>query len=535
MLDGTTNEIKTNDDRGDSWEPAELAPGAADFDPREFEEPEAVRSNTGAGNTSKAPDGPREVADDPHRLARLYVALRGTEEGQQALYCHRDEWYRWDSCSGYRPMPANEIRSEITHLVKREFDRIALAQWEIAKREADENDQIAPPVVRKVTGALVGNVLGALASESLLPGRIEPPAWIGDDEPPPWPADECVVTRSGIVHIPSVGTTENAVLPLTPTLFSTNVLPYGYDPDAKCDTWLSFLDSLWNDDPETIEALQEWFGYLLLPDTSQHKMPLLIGPPRSGKGTIARALRGMIGLQNLCAPTLASLAGPFGLWPLVGKLVALVADARLSGRTDAIAVVERLLSISGEDPQDVARKSMPTLAGVRLPVRFVLMSNELPSMRDASGALMTRVILLRLSRSFTGREDRTLGDRISKEMPGILNWSITGLQRLRKRGYFLQPESGRELLDDLADLSSPVSAFLEDACVLGPEYSVAAGDLFAAWRSWCDDHGRDHPGTVATFGRDLRAARPEIKVSNRRVLTTRQRYYEGIGTKGRLP
>ena len=41
---------------------------------------------------------------------------------------------------------------------------------------------------------------------------------------------------------------------------------------------------------------------------------------------------------------------------LIGKLAALVSDARLSGRSDQIAIAERLLSISGEDHIGIPRK-----------------------------------------------------------------------------------------------------------------------------------------------------------------------------------
>jgi len=462
---------------------------------------------------------PPEAIDDPFRLARLQRTQHG---GQPALWWHRDEWYEFIDYA-YQLIGASEIRARVAKGIKAEFDRHAAM-----KAAADASK--TPPTAKKVTARITSDTMRALEAISLLPGKVEQPAWLDDDCPPPWPAAECIVTRSGIIHIPSVGTDARHIIPCTPALFSTNVLPYGYDADADCPEWLAFLASLLSDDPASIETLQEWFGLCLVPDTRHHKLLMLIGPPRSGKGTIARVLRGMIGIQNLGSPTLSSLAGPFGLWPLVGKLVALIADARLSGRTDAIAVVERLLSISGEDPQDVARKNLPTLAGVRLPVRFLIMTNELPNMRDASGALLTRVILVKLTRSFAGREDKTLGDRLLRELPGVLNWSIRGWQRLQARGYFVQPDTGRELLDDLADMASPITAFIDDRCLLGPEYSVAIDELFSAWKAWCEAHGRDHPGTMQTFGRDLRAARPEITVAQRRTsLSSRARFYEGIG------
>ena len=82
---------------------------------------------------------------------------------------------------------------------------------------------------------------------------------------------------------------------------------------------------------ETIETLQELFGYLVIGDTSQQKMFLVVGPKRSGKGTIARVLKGLLGAHNVAGPTLSSFATNFGLAPLIGKSVAVISDARLGG------------------------------------------------------------------------------------------------------------------------------------------------------------------------------------------------------------
>src|SRR5262249_61592822 len=126
-----------------------------------------------------------------------------------------------------------------------------------------------------------------------------------------------------------------------------------------------------------IATLQEWFGYCLLPDTSQQKILLAVGPKRSGKGTIARVLRGLVGIENTAGPTLAGLGTNFGLWPLLGKTLAIISDARLSGRTDAAVVTERLLSISGEDAQTIDRKNRSHVT-CHLPTPFVILTNQLP-------------------------------------------------------------------------------------------------------------------------------------------------------------
>ena len=115
-----------------------------------------------------------------------------------------------------------------------------------------------------------------------------------------------VATRSGSTQARSSrsrtasSTRRRASCDRTPRSSSAqHVLPFAYDPDAPKPTrWLRFLDELWGDDEESKATLAEWFGYVLSGDTAQQKMFLLVGPKRSGKGTIARVLTGLLGAHN---------------------------------------------------------------------------------------------------------------------------------------------------------------------------------------------------------------------------------------------
>ena len=242
------------------------------------------------------------------------------------------------------------------------------------------------PAYRQLSLPIVANVLDQLRARRCVSGRVAPPAWI--DEPPvAWPPRELLTTRNQIVHLPSLAAgLQDYMRPATPRLFTMFALDYDVDANAAAPAaWLEFLNQLWPDDPTSIETLQEWFGYSLTPDTSQQKIALLIGPKRSGKGTIARVLRGLLGSQNVAGPTLASLGQNFGLAPLLGKPLAIVSDARLGGRTDSAVVTERLLSISGEDSLTIDQKYLPALT-CQLPTRLMILTNELPRLNDSSGA-----------------------------------------------------------------------------------------------------------------------------------------------------
>ena len=79
-------------------------------------------------------------------------------------------------------------------------------------------------------------------------------------------------------------------------------------------------------------------------------------------------------------------------------------------------------------------------------------------------------------------------------------------------------------------LSSPVRAFIADECEVGPMQEVGVKELFRGYCSFCFTCNR-RPGDIETFGRDLRAALPEIETKQRRVDGKRERYYRGIALR----
>jgi putative DNA primase/helicase len=450
--------------------------------------------------TMKAPAGEIDAVPE----AAAFLALTDRDKVPRLRFW-RGTWLWWQG-GAYRELPPSEVRGRLVDYLDRSYF--------------------------KLTASAVGNVMEGLRAKARLPHHIDPPAWLGDNAPA-WDSTDVLVCRNGMVHLPSlVSGRADFLRPATPRLFAQVALDYDFQADApRPDAWLRFLGELWGDDAGSVSAMQEWAGYLLTPDTRQQKILLTIGPRRSGKGTIGRVLRAVIGRENVCGPTLASLSTNFGLWPLVGKSLAIVSDARLGGRTDSQIVVERLLSISGEDPLTVDRKNLEPLT-LKLPTRLMIFTNELPRLGDSSGALAGRMILLRLSTSFYGREDTGLTDRLLTELPGILLWAIEGWRRLRERGRFVQPTAADEMLAELHDLASPVGAFLRERCNIGPEYEVQRGDLYEAYIAWAKEHGRQYLEDAVGFGRALRAALPAVGTVKHRTDGQQVRFYGGVGLKG---
>ena len=127
-------------------------------------------------------------------------------------------------------------------------------------------------------------------------------------------------------------------------------------------------------------------------------------------------------------------------------------------------------------------------------------------------------------RGVLGRENTSLTEELTAELAGILSWSLDGLGRLTRQGKFTEPTS-------LHRLHLGVTGFRLPGCCVhtrplrGRHWS---GDPhcgpFGDWRLWCEDNGHK-PGSVQTFGRDLRAVIPTLKVTRPRAGDSRMRHF----------
>jgi putative DNA primase/helicase len=467
-----------------------------------------------------------ERTNDPHRLARLFLDPYRSADGLRLRHW-RGEFFTWESA--YEPLKF-DLKARVNRHVREEFERVNREQLRV---HAEKNGKAAssPPAILHVTTGLVNNVIAALAGETLLDSRVSAPGWIDGTGPA-----AVVAARNGLIDLDGLVDLKTIeLIPPTPRFFSFNRLDFDFDPAApKPQRWLEFLGQLFPGDPESIAALQEWCGYSVTPYTDLQKLLLLVGPRRSGKGTIGRILGGLVGRGNAVGPTLGSLADRFGLAPLLNKTLAVIGDARLSGRMDTATVVERLLSITGEDLLTIDRKNLDAVT-TKLLTRFVVISNEIPRLTDASSALAGRCILLRLTRSFYGMENTGLTAALLAELPGIFMWALAGWRRLRARGEFLLPASSEELIQEMQDLASPVGTFVRECCLIGPTHQCEPADLFATWQRWSARNGRKDAGMLSTFCRDLRTHCPEISVKRKREGDDRQRVYVGITLAPEIP
>ena len=361
----------------------------ADLDvEREPETAEEKKSFYGAVKEKLAQE-PRllPAPSEPWKVARLLAEEEFSDQaGTETLHRWRGQWWRWQA--------SHWSESELEPMSGCVYRFTETAVYEKTNASGQTKPEPWAPTSHKVR-----DVLAALASLNHLGRDVDQPIWLTGAGP-----KVIIATSNGLLDVET-----RELLCHTPGYFNLVSVPFAYDPEApQPKRWLRFLSELWPEDEDQRRVLQQWAGYVLSGRTDLHKILLMVGPTRAGKGIICGVLSELVGVGNTAGPTLGSLCGEFGLAPLIGKSLAVVSDARLSGR-NANTVVERLLSISGEDPLVINIKYRQQWNG-KLPVRFMICSNELPRLSDASGAIAGRFIPLVLTQSWFGREDLRLAE-----------------------------------------------------------------------------------------------------------------------------
>jgi P4 family phage/plasmid primase-like protien len=482
-----------------------------------------------------------DAPDSPNRLAALFLARFLTPDpatGTDHISLLRrwlSDWWVWSN-GAYRLQTDESIEDAVWKHCRETF----LQDSALAAGDEDRDTSKPAPQALKVSAALVNNVWRAIRSQVAIQNLqdrsphnrrsrtkpIEFPAWInGNEGRTDNPTPTLVVSfPNGLFDLKS-----QRLMPPSPNFFTLNSLDFEYDGKATSPSrWLEFLRSVWPNDQQSIDTLQEFMGYLLTGSVAYQKMLFLLGPTRSGKGTILAILERLVGESNHAAMALSELTESFGLSNLLGKRLAVFSDVRISGSKNEGQALERLLSITSGDSVPVNRKGKDYLS-VRLPTRIVFASNEFPRISDTSNAIVGRMLILRMTNSFIGRERVGLVDELLAELPAIFNWAVEGWARLSARGSFVQPETAASLIREAEDASSPLHAFVREKCQVGPEFTTSRAELYESYRDYMQDMRYEKYLPIHQFAKLLRAVVPGLEDYRPRDGTNRTRCYKGVG------
>lgn len=209
-----------------------------------------------------------------------------------------------------------------------------------------------------------------------------------------------------------------------------------YDPQATCPEFDAAIATIFSPsgDGNMLTAFwHEFSGYILQP---QRHEPLIVvgwGKGRDGKSALAELLMHLLGFGRGASMPVEDLQGSrFVMGDLAGKNLFVDDDM-----TAGVRLPDGMLKKMSEGTTVTAERKF------RHPVTFamtavpLLLSNNVPILRDRSAGFRRRLVVLPFDRQFGKDEvDYGLFPRIrATEMPGVLNRAVTGLQRLIQRGW----------------------------------------------------------------------------------------------------
>jgi putative DNA primase/helicase len=332
-----------------------------------------------------------------------------------------------------------------------------------------------------LTSSTTRNIREAIVSQTLITEKVIP-VWINGVEG----ADpkDLVVFNNGILTLTdwlSVDGSANSLAPLTPDLFTISAIPISFDPTAVCLKWEQFLVSALGDDPAKILLLQEWFGYILSGDRSLHKLMFLKGLPGAGKSTVHFVLEQLVGRDQSVSPKLEDLDNDFALQPMYGKMLCIIPDCKTPKEFKSMTGLQNLLTITGDDSQSIRRKNLTNLPNQPLTCRVSIAANNFLGIPDHDLATIRRLNIIVFDR-VPLIPDTSLHQKLAAELPGIVNWALQGLRRLREQGKFTVPPSSAAAEKEWRLDVSPTAAFLEECTEPG---EVCGKDqLYDCYRGW---------------------------------------------------
>ena len=268
-------------------------------------------------------------------------------------------------------------------------------------------------------------------------------------------------------------------------------IPTNYNPKTTCKEWNDFLNQVLN--PEDIPTIQEWSGYILLPDYRFHKMTWLHGAGRNGKGVWERTIIGIIGKENVSGVGLEEFDGNhrFALRQLYGKLFNPCSEP-ITNRKKALRT-ELLKKATGQDNISAECKGTDKRIDFTNTSKITVLANKFPTVKDNTVAFKERRIILNFPNEFTGQNQKQnlettwLNDPEKKS--GILNWMIDGLQRLLSQGTFTESKTQQAIELEFQRASDTIGAFINELAMFGKNYVSSRAEAYEAYENYCEIYG----------------------------------------------
>ena len=277
------------------------------------------------------------------------------------------------------------------------------------------------------------------------------------------------------------------LIPHSTNIFTTNLLPYDYDPDAQCPRWLQYLDEVFLSDAGKIKFIQEAVGYAFHKSMPIPAIFFLIGDGGNGKSVFINTISNLCGKENVCNVSLNKLNDEKYILELFGKMINVSGETPNSRfmNTDLVKAVVAGDWVTGREVYKKPSKFKPF-------AKHYLGMNTLPDIKDSTYGMWRRIYVIEFPRKFTDDEmDVELTKKLQNELSGIFNWALEGYKRLRNQNFIFS-ESGSMLISKQVyqtQSNSALEFFVNHFKKSDPEDSVALKNTYECYQNFCNDEG----------------------------------------------
>ena len=309
-----------------------------------------------------------------------------------------------------------------------------------------------------------------------------------------------------------------------------------YDPEVEVPKeFIDFINSSLDQEEKTM--IQELMGFCLIPDYRFQHIFWIYGSSRAGKGVWARTMKELMGSTFSSVP-INHLNGfhRFSEARLYRKLCNICNEPTLKkdqkGNTRFMSV-QTLNSLTGQDPLSTEIKGVQNPLEFTNKAKIIIISNELPRVREQSDAFYQRLKFIHFKKQFLGKEQIKNYEKKwtadPKKMSGILNFAIEGLQRLLKNQDFIISESEIYLKKQFIRNNDTFKAFLEEKTFFKINVWIPRKTLYENYVMFCQDN--ELFCLPEKFFNSQMRYKPQIREVQKRFEGKRERVWLGIQLK----
>jgi putative DNA primase/helicase len=275
-------------------------------------------------------------------------------------------------------------------------------------------------------------------------------------------------------------------------------------PDKGCPTplWSAFLACVTAGEKELETFLQRACGYSLTGQTVEHALFFLYGTGANGKSTFVETMRGVMDDYARPVPmeTLMWSRNERHPTDIAGLRGARVASAIETGKGRGWDE-PKIMQLTGGDTISV-RLMRQDFFDMTPQFKLWVAGNHKPGLRSVNEAIRRRVNLIPFTVTIPAEErDRQLGEKLTAEWPGILQWMVDGCLHWQAQGL-AAPAAVTAATDDYLESQDLIAQFLEDSCLIDDRFEEQSSQLFSNWHGWCEARG-EKPGHQRSFCDEL--------------------------------